>query len=52
MEACCYQDTCCGYESGRRFLTKEEKIQRLRSYKEALDKEANAVNEIIEDLNQ
>ncbi len=39
---------CC--EPGRRFLTKEEKIEKLNSYKDALEKEAKGVAERIQQL--
>ncbi len=38
---------CC---SGRSFLTKEEKIEMLNEYKEALEKEARGVAERIKEL--
>ena len=44
---------CCGGscgDSGRGFLTREEKIEMLKEYKEALDKEARGVSERIKDL--
>ena len=44
---------CCGgscEDSGRSFLTREEKIEMLKEYKEALDKEARGVSERIKDL--
>jgi len=42
-------DECCGfgYEYGRRFLTREEKVKRLEEY---LDQEAAGVAERIEEL--
>jgi hypothetical protein len=45
-------DGCCGfgYEYGRRFLTREEKIKRLEEYKDYLDQEAAGVAERIEEL--
>ncbi|MBI2583057.1 MAG: DUF5320 domain-containing protein [Candidatus Aenigmarchaeota archaeon] len=39
---------CCG--SGRGFLTKEEKIEMLKEYKESLEKEAQGVSERIEEM--
>ena len=39
----------CGPE-GRGFLTKEEKIESLKEYKEALEKEAKGVSERIDEL--
>lgn len=41
---------CCTVDSERRFLTREEKIEMLKDYKEALEKESKAVGEKIEDL--
>lgn len=38
---------CCGERS---FLTREEKIEMLREYKENLEKEAQGVSERIKDL--
>ncbi len=45
----------CGYRCGsegsfRGFLTKEEKIEMLREYKDTLEKEAKGVAERIKDL--
>jgi len=40
---------CCGGEQ-RAFLTKEEKIEMLREYKESLEKEAKGVAERIKEL--
>jgi hypothetical protein len=39
---------CCGV---REFLTKEEKIELLKEYKESLEKEAQGVSERIKELN-
>ncbi len=40
-----------GYGHGfRGFLTKEEKIELLKEYKESLEKEAKGVSEKIKDL--
>ena len=51
------KECCCGlycYEEGRghcrRFLTKEEKIEKLKSYEEELKKELIAVQEHINEL--
>ena len=44
---------CCGGSCGdsdRSFLTREEKIEMLKEYKETLDKEAKGVSERIKDL--
>ena len=38
----------CG--SGRSFLTKDEKIEMLKEYKEELEKEAKGVGESIKEL--
>ncbi|MBS3142190.1 hypothetical protein J4464_02265 [Candidatus Woesearchaeota archaeon] len=42
----------CGCEEtyGRSFLTKEEKMDRLKEYKESLEKEAQGVQEAIQKL--
>ena len=42
----------CGYSefSGRGFLTKEEKVELLKEYKENLEKEAKGVGERIKEL--
>lgn len=47
----CYENcgSCCG-ESGRSFLTKEEKIKKLEKYKEMLDLESKGVSERIAHL--
>jgi hypothetical protein len=39
----------CGY-GGRRFLTKQEKIEWLEEYKSSLEKELAGVTERIEEL--
>ena len=39
---------CCG--SGRNFLTKEEKVEMLKEYKDALDSESKGVSERIKEL--
>lgn len=49
---------CYGYSGGscgsgrtmRGFLTKEEKIQMLKDYKESLDKESKGVGERISEI--
>ena len=45
---------CCGYEyserTARGFLTKQEKIEMLKEYKESLEKEAKGVAESIKEL--
>ena len=38
------------YEYRRRFLTNEEKIERLENYSEELEKELDAVQERIKEL--
>jgi len=40
----------CGCCEGRMFLTKEEKIERLKEYKEYLENEAKGVAERIKEL--
>jgi len=44
----------CGNKHGgssfRSFLTKEEKVEMLKDYKESLDKESNGVSEKIKKL--
>jgi len=46
----CYGGSC--NSEGRRFFTKEEKIQMLKEYKEALDNESQGVSEKIASLEQ
>lgn len=41
---------CCTTSGTRSFLTKEEKIEMLKEYQEALKKEARGVAERITDL--
>ena len=42
---------CCTAESGfRGFLTKDEKIEMLKEYKETLEKEAKGVAERIKEM--
>lgn len=41
---------CCGYEGSRNFLTKDEKIEMLKEYRESLEKEAKGVAERIKEL--
>ena len=38
---------CCSPHQGRSFLTKEEKIEKLREYKTWLDNESKGVEEAI-----
>ena len=40
----------CGEFGARGFLTKEEKVELLKEYKEDLEKEAKGVSERIEEL--
>ncbi len=42
----CYSASCCAPE-GRRFLTREEKIELLQDYKQHLDAESKGVGERI-----
>ncbi len=46
---CCYEGCC---QDTRRFLTREEKIQKLAAYKKSLENEAKAVAEAIDDLSK
>lgn len=39
---------CCG--TGRRFLTRQERIERLQAYAERLERELQAVEERIEEI--
>ena len=48
MEACCTMNNY-GSES-RRFLTREEKVEMLREYKQELELEAKGVGEQITEL--
>ena len=45
---------CCEYTYGtsnlRQFLTKEEKIEMLKEYKESLEKEVQGISERIKEL--
>jgi len=43
-------ECCSEYEQGRNFLTKEEKIEKLKEYKDWLDSESKGVDEAITDL--
>jgi hypothetical protein len=47
-----YDSENCGCGTGgmRNFLTKEEKVELLKEYKENLEKEAKGVGERIKDL--
>ncbi len=40
----------CVSEYGRNFLTREEKVEKLKEYKEWLDAESKGVEEAIKDL--
>jgi len=40
----------CECQTGRHFITKEEKIEWLKEYKESLEKEAKGVSERIKEL--
>ncbi len=46
----CECDCSCSETSGRYFLTREEKIDRLKTYKDYLEKEAKGVSEKISEL--
>jgi len=47
MGSMCTTDSCC---TSRSFLTKEEKIEKLNEYSDALDKESQGVKERIKEL--
>lgn len=49
MQVCC-AGGCGSMYNARSFLTKEEKIEMLKEYKEALDLEAKGVGEKIAQL--
>lgn len=42
------QCTTSGYETARNFLTREEKIEMLKEYKDSLDRELRGVSERID----
>jgi FtsZ-binding cell division protein ZapB len=42
----------CGDGTVRQFLTKEERIEMLKEYKESLEKEVRGIQERIEDLEE
>ena len=44
----CYGSYC--YSAPRGFLTKKEKIEMLKEYKEALEKESQGIAERLEEL--
>lgn len=50
------QSCCVGYScedsSVRQFLTKEERIEMLKEYKESLEKEVRGIQERIEELEE
>ena len=43
---------CCSHFSSRGFLTKAEKIEILKEYKESLDNELKGVSERISELKE
>ncbi len=48
---CETETSCCGSEmDGRRFLTAEEKVEKLQGYKQWLESEAKGVDETIKKL--
>ena len=47
MDGCCGPGGSCGQRS---FLTKEEKAEMLKQYKDSLQKEVQAVSERIDEL--
>lgn len=48
MESCCVGYSCD--TRARQFLTREEKIEMLKEYKESLEKEVQGIAEKIKDL--
>ena len=48
----CETNCCCkgGHGHHRRYLTKEEQVERLQHYAKGLEKELQAVKERIEEL--
>jgi len=40
----------CGCETSRHFVSKEEKIEALKEYKDSLEKEAKGVSEAIKKM--
>ena len=48
MQGCC--STAYGSQMNRSFLTKEEKVEMLKEYKEILEKETKGVAERINEL--
>jgi len=50
MESYYWQADCCCDPLDRSFMTREEKIDILEEYKEALDKESQGVAEKITEL--
>ena len=44
------ENMCCAPYHGRQFLTKEEKINKLKEYKNWLDNESKGVEEKITEL--
>lgn len=53
VEICCITSECCGDEKviiKRRFLSKDEKLDDLKRYKEQLEKELAGVMERINEL--
>ena len=50
MGSNCCTSYSCNDGKVRQFLTKEEKIEMLKEYKESLEKEAQGITERIEEL--
>lgn len=44
------EPNCCEFTDRRRFLTTEEKVEKLQDYKSWLDSEAKGVEEAIKKL--
>ncbi|MEN9626771.1 MAG: hypothetical protein RL557_1099 [archaeon] len=52
MGGSCCVGYSCGDSTVRQFLTKEERIEMLKEYKESLEKEVRGIQERIEDLEE
>lgn len=46
----CESSACCDESSGRRFLTTDEKVDKLQEYKAWLEHEAKGVEEAIQKM--
>lgn len=52
MQTSCCEGYSCGDSRARQFLTKEERIEMLKEYKESLEKEVKGIAERIEELEE